>query len=209
MLKAIINKSKLYIDSKVFEARTKKKIATILQSGQDVKLEIGSGPVKGKDGWTTLDLSNESDLYWDLLKPLPFPDNAIAVIYSSHVFEHFYYADLMKLLRECFRTLKPDGIINVCVPDASIYIKAYSNPDEFDRSFLAYSPAVISDQNIDIVNYMAYMDGHHRYMFDKDNLLRVLSDSGFIDVYNRNFDSLLDLPERNHESIYGIGKKPL
>jgi hypothetical protein len=35
---------------------------------------------------------------------------------------------------------------------------------------------------MDRLNYIAYMDGHHRYMFDEENLLRVLVQAGFADV---------------------------
>lgn len=185
-----------------------RKLTEILELDKLVKLEIGSGPVKGKNGWTTLDLAVEADIYWDLLNGIPFPDNTISEIYSSHVFEHFYYHDLLKLLKECYRVLKPGGVINTCVPDASIYIKAYSQPENFDESYMAYSPAVISNERMDIVNYIAYMDGHHRYMFDQDNLLRVLSTAGFVDIQSRSFDPSLDLDARRYESIYALGYKP-
>jgi len=183
-------------------------ISKIQKNGGEIKLEIGSGPVKGNNGWLTLDLSNQSDLYWNLLEPLPFPDNSISVIYSSHVLEHFYYRDLMTLLKECFRVLKPDGLFDVCVPNASIYIRAYLHPEYFDTAFLAYKPAVVSELKMDIVNYIAYMDGNHRFMFDQENLLRVLSSAGFVDICQRDFNPKLDKGERKHESIYALGVKP-
>jgi len=185
-----------------------RKLTEILELDKPVKLEIGSGPVKGKNNWTTLDLAVEADIYWDLLNGIPFPNNTISEIYSSHVFEHFFYHDLLKLLKECYRVLKPGGVINTCVPDASIYIKAYSQPEKFDESYMTYSPAVISNERMDIVNYIAYMDGHHRYMFDQDNLLRVLSTAGFVDIHSRSFDPSLDLDARRYESIYALGYKP-
>ena len=185
-----------------------RKLNEILEQGKPIKLEIGSGPVKGKNGWTTLDLTYQVDIYWDLLEGIPFPDNTVSEIYSSHVFEHFYYHDLMKLLKDCYRVLKPGGVINACVPDASIYIKAYSQPENFDESYMAFSPAVISNERMDIVNYIAYMDGHHRYMFDQNNLLRVLSTAGFVDIHSRSFDPNLDLDARRYESIYALGYKP-
>ena len=60
---------------------------------------------------------------------------------------------------------------------------------------------------MDILNYIAYMDGNHKYMFDTDNLVQVLLSSGFSSVRIREFDPIMDLPERQFESIYAIGIK--
>lgn len=189
-------------------SRTHRMIETILMSGSEIKLEIGSGPVKGRKGWTTLDLTDQADLCWNLLDPLPFPDGSVSAIYSSHLLEHFYYRKLMELLGECFRVLKSGGSFSACVPDASIYLKAYFDIESFNSSFLTYKPAVISEERMDIVNYIAYMDGEHRYMFDQSNLLRVLAATGFVNVRSRHFDPELDMLERKYESIYAVGTKP-
>ena len=186
---------------------TNLRVPRILRSGTDIKLEIGSGPVRGKNGWVTMDLTPQADLCWDLRNPLPFPDNSIAVIHSSHLLEHLYHPELMKLLRECWRVLKSGGVCSVCVPDARIYIQGYLKPDTFDRSHFTYAPAVASDCRMDIINYIAYMGGHHKHMFDEDNLCHILSSAGFASVRLREFDPTLDLLERRHESIYAYAVK--
>src|SRR4026209_1809368 len=94
------------------------------EASSEVKLEIGAGQKTGTNGWTTLDLWG-ADLSWDLTERLPFPDNSVAKIYSSHTLEHFWYSDLIRLLCDCRRILKPLGSISVCVPDASIYVQGY------------------------------------------------------------------------------------
>jgi predicted SAM-dependent methyltransferase len=174
----------------------------------EVNVELGAGPVKGTNGWVTIDQCEGADINWDLNSPLPFPDQSVTNIYSSHVLEHFFYRDLMRLLVDCSRILKPGGSFSACVPDASIYVRAYIAPNSFNRSFLGYTPAIISDLKMDRLNYIAYMDGHHRFMFDEENLLRVLTEAGFTDVRSRNFDPALDMFERKHMSIYAMGTKP-
>jgi predicted SAM-dependent methyltransferase len=174
-----------------------------------INLELGAGPVKGKNGWLTIDFNEGADLTWDLNLPLPFPDESVCKIYSSHLLEHFFYRDLVRLLADCHRVLKRGGSCSVCVPDASIYVRAYMDSKAPDRrpGDLVYEPAVISDCKMDWLNYIAYMDGHHRYMFDTENLLRVLRNAGFSDVESRSFDPALDMAEREHESIYAVGLK--
>jgi predicted SAM-dependent methyltransferase len=178
----------------------------IINEKKSIFLEIGSGSKKGTDGWTTLDVCTDCDIYWDLLLPLPFPDNSVTKIYSSHVLEHFFYPDLMRLLAECYRILEPDGVFSVCVPNANMYIKGYLSVEEFKPKDI-FEPAYFSNTKIDNVNYIAYMDGHHRYMFDQQNLLAVLEKADFKEVRHRNFEPVLDRQERDWESIYAEGKK--
>lgn len=182
------------------------KAEKIIQHQQEVLLEIGSGDKKGINGWTTLDICGKCDIYWDLLLPFPLPDNSVTKIYSSHVLEHFYYRDIKRLLAECHRILKPNGVFSVCVPDASIYINAYLSEEEFKPKDV-YNPAFCINTRIDFINYMAYMDGHHRYLFDRENLLAILKKVGFKGVRTRKFDPEIDMAERDWESIYAEGNK--
>jgi len=46
------------------------------------------------------------------------------------------------------------------------------------------------------------MDGQHKYMFDRENLMHVLRESGFQNVRLQEFNQSVDLAERVHESIY-------
>ena len=182
-------------------------------SGGEIWLEIGSGPRKGANGWITFDLpgaslSEGADLLGDLTNPLPFHDNEVARIYCSHVLEHFHIRELMKLLAECHRALCPGGTMSVAVPNARIYLDGYFASEKFDlQRFLQYEPAVTNFGRMDIVAYMAYMNGDHRYMFDEENLLRVLRGAGFARAELRGFDEALDLRERDYESIYALATK--
>ena len=51
------------------------------------------------------------------------------------------------------------------------------------------------------------MDGHHKYMFDEENLLFLLKSKGFRNVHLREFDPDLDLEKRDFESIYAEANK--
>ena len=185
----------------------RKYAAKFVRDVPQINLELGAGPVKGKNGWLTIDVNEGADLTWDLNLPLPFPDESVCKIYSSHLLEHFFYRDLVRLLADCHRVLKRGGSFSVCVPDASIYVRAYMNSKA--PGVVQWEPAVIpdSDCKMDWLNYIAYMNGHHRYMFDTENLLRVLRNAGFSDVQSRNFDPALDMAEREDESIYAVGLK--
>jgi predicted SAM-dependent methyltransferase len=182
------------------------KVKLFLNKDRQIKLEIGSGPKKGINGWTTLDITNKCDLKWDLREGIPFPDNSVSIIYSSHLFEHIPYNGIVSLLKECHRVLKKDGVFSICVPNAKPYILGYANKDKsFWNSIPGfYVPALSHHSPIDMINYIAYMAGEHKYMFDEENLVSIIAANGFKNARTRSFDAEFDLKERDIESIYAI-----
>ena len=184
-------------------------IARLLASGRPICLELGAAG-RRVEGWTSIDWKDGNDLSLDITKPLPFPDNSVDRIYSSHTFEHFSYPRPMTdVLGECMRVLKPGGWIRISVPDASIYLKGYLGNDGFDaETWCVVKSAVYGISKIDCANYMAYMNGEHRHMFDEENLVTILRRAGFADAAACDFDPELDVPERMFESLYASGSKP-
>ena len=180
----------------------------LLGSANPIKLELGSGGKRGLNGWTTLDLVEGCDLYCNLAKGIPFPDNSVAEIYSSHFFEHLTFRETQGMLDECVRVMAPNGKFSICVPNARLFLNAYLNNETLDdKKFAPYEPGINRTTKIDYANYVAYMDGQHKYMFDEDNLIHILKDKGFKNVQIRQFDAALDREARDYESIYAEGYK--
>lgn len=178
-----------------------------LEKSSFVKIELGSGSKKGKDGWTTVDQYG-ADIIWDLRRGIPLPNETVDKIYSSHLLEHIPYHQLIPFLRECRRVMKSDAEFSVCVPNFRLYVDAYKNKTLFSSRDTWYQPGIIdTGSSIDQLNYLAYMLDEHKYMFDEENLINTLTQAGFSNAQLREFDADLDLPERDFESIYAIAKK--
>lgn len=203
----------LFIITSIKEIKSKRYIKKLLNKKKSIYLEIGAGDKKGENDWITLDITRNCDIYWDLQKGIPFPNESIHKIYSSHLFEHFSFKEGQKLLDECLRVLVPGGSFSICVPNAKIYIEAYLRNQDLDSStFFKHKSAFNNLSRIDYVNYVAYMGGygngeHHKYMFDEENLVAVLEKKGFKKVRLRGFDDTLDKQERNFDSIYAEAQK--
>ncbi len=180
----------------------------MLRERSELFVELGAGDKKGEGGWVTIDTTKNCDIFWDLRKGLPFPDESIAKIYSSHFFEHLSFTEIQTLLDECRRALIPGGTFSICVPNSRPYIEAYLKPDSLDEGrFFGYKPAYNNTTRIDCVNYIAYMDGHHKHMFDEESLPHILQSTGFRNAHLRPFNSSLDLEERDFQSIYAEAEK--
>lgn len=167
-----------------------------------IKLNLGSGPREGVNGWTNVDLFG-ADINHDLKNGLPLGDDSVDMVYSSHVFEHIPYQDLLGVIREIRRVLKPGGALLVCVPNAGLYLRAYFNNEMFVSYDEMFIPASVNTgSGIDQVNYIAYLNGDHTFMFDEENIINILKKCEFTNVDFRTFDPLIDLAERDFESMY-------
>ena len=190
-----------------------------------LKLNLGSGPVRGSDGWLNLDREVGADLQADLTQGLPFQADTVAKIYTSHFLEHLSHPEICGLLLECYRVLVPGGEISVCVPDFRKFIDAYVSGDYasvtlsdgsmlsmpsflLDPSERIYRKALVNTGSpIDWLNYIAYSNSEHRYVFDQDNLLSHLGIAGFRDCELRDFDPVLDYEYGRMASVYAVGIK--
>lgn len=161
---------------------------------------------KSESDWTTLDINGKADIFWDLRNGIPFPENSVDEIYTSHTFEHIPFESLKKLITECHRVLKSSGKLSVCVPSARFYIEAYMNNKEFTKNVWK-TGLCETGSRIDQLNYMAYMGGVHKYIFDNENLINILKLCGFNSAETRDFGHPLDLPDRDFESIYATATK--
>jgi SAM-dependent methyltransferase len=66
--------------------------------------------------------------YLDARKPFRLPSASVDAIYSSHMLEHLSPSSGAHCVRECYRVLKPRGILRVAVPNLEQLI------DQFDRT---------------------------------------------------------------------------
>ena len=78
--------------------------------------------------WVNIDvLPAPNVIVHNILMGIPYPDSYFDVVYHSHLLEHFSKDDAARFIVECFRVLKPGGIIRVVVPDletvATLYLK--------------------------------------------------------------------------------------
>jgi len=91
-------------------------------------LNIGCGGKFHKD-WTNIDIVSFSPEVksFNILKGIPFSENTFEAVYHSQVLEHIPTDKLDFFIAECFRVLKPGGIIRISTPDlesiAKLYIK--------------------------------------------------------------------------------------
>lgn len=93
-------------------------------------LHIGCGTNILK-GWLNTDIKVHGHvLYLNASGPFPLENDTLDYIFSEHMFEHLSYENGKTMLRECYRTLKPGGILRLTMPTLDFLIKLYNEPDD-------------------------------------------------------------------------------
>lgn len=89
-------------------------------------INLGCGNTFHSD-WVNLDLIVGVDeiIPYDIRQKLPYPDQFFDGCYSSHVLEHLKPSEADKFLGECWRILKPGGVIRIVVPDLEEIVRIY------------------------------------------------------------------------------------
>lgn len=152
------------------------------------KLQIGAG---GSDlsGWLNTDIEPApGEAYLDATKPFPIPDAALSYVFSEHLFEHLSYRDGLTMLRECHRTLHPNGRIRIVTPNLVKLIQLFQDTksDEM-RTYMSSKivagywpeklPQTISPECV-ILNYELKSWGH-QFVYDPRTLRESLERTGF------------------------------
>jgi SAM-dependent methyltransferase len=145
---------------------------------------------------------------YDTRKGLPFENATFDVVYHSHLFEHIDHDQASVFLRECYRVLKPDGILRVVVPDLQYLVCQYTSTlsrlECGDRSALEAHLVSINNlfdqmvrkqtagrsSQITIVQVIeriirgdaARAGELHRWMYDQYSLEALLAEVGFRNI---------------------------
>jgi SAM-dependent methyltransferase len=142
-------------------------------------LHLGCGN-KSIKGMINIDVNPfaKSDLWLDLNGSLPFESMTVDAVYCCHTLEHFYEPDVRKILRGCFRILKPGGSIRVVTPDFQKAILAYQRNE---LSYFSDFPDKRRSIGGRFANYLLCRD-QHRIIFDFSFWEELLQDEGFTGI---------------------------
>lgn len=116
-----------------------------------IYLNLGGGnnchPKIGYVNYISVDAAPSGEVWsvkHDLTKPIPLPDSSVARIHTEDFLEHINVEQIKTLLAECFRLLRPGGMMRIGVPD-------YNNPKDYPYLKKGGDPR--NPQHITLTNY--------------------------------------------------------
>ncbi len=184
-------------------------------AGRDY-VNLGCGPFL-TPGYVNLDYRwvPGIDVVWDLKRALPFPDNRFQGAFCEHCLEHFDESELLDVLKDIHRVLRPGGRVRLVVPSLEIHARNY-----LAARAQSDSPAPAREMN------RVFYDGHrtmrhshwindgHHFIHDFPSLAAALQATGFTAITHASFQVgrdprlLIDQAAREHESLYVEAEKP-
>lgn len=141
-------------------------------------------------------LGHHAFVHHDLSFGIPFKDNTVSFVYSSHFLEHLFLKDAELLLKESWRVLKSGGIVRITVPNLAYAIKLYER---------GYKKEMLENYFFEKDDSCYY--ARHKYMYDYSLLSEVLERAGFQGIHQCSFQEgsvpdLKILDQRSEESLF-------
>lgn len=107
--------------------------------------------------------------------PLKFKTNTFDLVYASHILEHFKKKQVVKVLVEWVRVLKPGGVLRISVPSFENLAKIYNIDKDIDN----ISGPLMGGQT--------YKDNFHYEIFNKKKLIKLLLSAGLEAIHPWDF----------------------
>lgn len=207
-----------YLNHELFKALSKSFFKKYLKNTEIKKLQIGCG-YNLFEGWLNTDLTYKKGKigFLDASKTFPFENNSFDYIYSEHIFEHLNFKQELNMLTECFRILKPNGVIRLATPNMQFLFDLYLNPkEEINKEYIDWSlkhflpkikTALENTEGLEIyVINNFFRDWDHQIIHTEKSLCELFKTSGYKNIHRcetgkSKLPSLQNLEQ--HENIVG------
>ena len=182
---------------------SKLKISRYYKNNEIKKLQIGGGNHL-KRGWLNGDILN-GNIYLNATDKFPIESSSFDYIFAEQFIEHLDFESGKKCLKECFRVLKPNGIVRMATPDLKGLLSIYNNTNS-----IVNSKEVLSrhrkNHNQDCLNLCHFLNDNfrfwgHSFIYDVETLETLLLDIGFQNINHVRF-GVSNFPELNGLEIH-------
>jgi predicted SAM-dependent methyltransferase len=163
-------------------------------------------------GWINSDIKDEAgvDLVADIRQGLPLETGSVDYAVSIHALPEFAYPELVQVLEELRRVLRPGGTLRLGLPDLRRGIDAYLAGDE---DYFKVKPEEVSSLGGRFITQMLWY-GYSRSLFTVDFTLELLGKAGFAEarecafgITASDFPAIVELDNREDESLFVEGRK--
>ena len=157
-------------------------------------------------GWINSDTKEAPGvLSCDIRDGLPIDSNSLDYAVSIHALPEVPYHDLIPVLGELRRVLKPGGILRLALPDLEKGVEAYKRDD---RSYFLIPDSDMESTGGKLVTQLLWY-GYSRTVFVRDFVHELLVKAGFTSVrdveYRQTaspFADIVNLDDRKAESLF-------
>jgi len=184
------------------------KIKKYLQNHAVKKLQIGCGG-QLRDGWLNGNYESwrKGTIFLDASKPFPVDGGQFDFVFSEHMIEHIPHDQGMRMLRECYRILKPGGVIRISTPDLQFLFNLYGErktplADAYLKWASGQLIGVLPSCEATFVINNFVRDWGHQFIYDEQTLRESLKSAGFSTIIKQqvNYSDHSELAKMDSES---------
>lgn len=162
-----------------------------------LNIDLGGYKHKRKLGiWNIMDINKKADYIYNINsgKPIKLKKNTVDNWYMSMTLEHVKPSLQRFVLSELKRTLKPNGLVRIVVPDGRIAVQWYLNePDKIRQKKLPARPEFFPNTDMGRLFAWFYTEDRdkrsgHKMAYDTETLKWLLSKVGFRNIKILEYD---------------------
>lgn len=187
-------------------------------SNVPLKLHLGCGTIYKQPFWVNIDNNSDNnikklDINCNFIDGIPFLDDSVDFICHEHLIEHLDYEEGFAFMKECFRVLKPQGVMRTACPDLDDLIQSYIEDNWREKSWVkSYHFEWIPSKCYMINMCMNQAPWGHKYVYNKEDLKRRLKEAGFSDIIEVKMNTsmhkdLQNIDTRDDSMIFEATKK--
>ena len=165
------------------------------------KLQFGCGGLT-RPGWLNSDLANREYfarrlLFIDATQNFPIPDNSFDFLYAEHMIEHLKIEEGRFFVKECYRILKPSGVLRLAFPALEFILDFYHTQAAWGEKFFQFwaNPKNALNYGVSslrlpistragVVN-LFFSEWGHKNLYDFIQIQDLLNSVGFMRVLKR------------------------
>lgn len=153
-----------------------------------LKLHLGCGKRDFGPEWRHIDTQDLPHIDYHDVTRLPFIDGSCSLIYASHLIAYFDRHEIVPILKEWNRVLKPGGVLRLATPDWNV-LRKLKNPMIGPLYGKMNEPAI-----------------YHKTVYNKTDLVKLLEAAGFYKcrLYDHKKTEHADFDD--HSAAYFEGK---
>ena len=149
-------------------------------------------------GWANIDLIGpHTVIKHNLTRRFPISDGCIEYIFNEHFIEHVTREDARKILNQCFRVLRPGGVLRITTPDLRNLVDAYLKNDLERWNSVEFHPGT----GCQLVNE-GMRSWDHKFLYDLEELTLLLKEVGFNEITSCQWR------ESSHHDLQALENRP-
>lgn len=176
------------LDGRIHKKNSQKIISNYIANHTIKKLQIGAqgSPI---NNWLNVDIlpKTKDTAYMDATKKFPIASNTFDFMFAEHMIEHISFDDAQFMLKECYRILKPNGVIRLATPNLDTMIKLLQDPSNPKHiEYISYYVKKFYGPNYPNlpalqINKLFY-GFHHCFIHNYESLKFILETAGFTNI---------------------------